>query len=75
LATGAPILVVFAVKVGRRHYRFACDPAVHLTAPTRAEREDAMAQAATAYLARLHEMALAYPEQWQTFGEFLSPGP
>ena len=75
LASGAPILLVFAVKLGARHYRFICDPPLQLSAPTRRDREPAMAQAATAYLARLHEMARAYPEQWQTFGAFLSPRP
>ena len=71
LATGAPLLVVFAVKVGRRHYRFTCDAPVTLTAPSRADRQRVMEQAASAYLARLAEMAKAHPEQWQNFGPFL----
>jgi len=71
LASGAPLLVVFAVRLGRRHYRFTCDPPINLRAPTRAERERVMTEAAASYLARLHEVARAHPEQWQTFGEFL----
>jgi lauroyl/myristoyl acyltransferase len=71
LVSGAPLFVVFAVKLGPRHYRFHCDPPVTLAAPTRADREQVMERAAAAYLARLLEMAKAHPEQWQTFGEFL----
>jgi lauroyl/myristoyl acyltransferase len=73
LVSQAPLLIVFAVKLGPRHYRFTCDAPITLSAPTRADREKVMKQGATAYLSRLREMARAYPEQWQTFGEFLSP--
>jgi lauroyl/myristoyl acyltransferase len=73
LASHAPLLVVFAVKLGRRHYRFTCDRPVTLSAPTRADREQVIEQAALVYLERLAEMARAHPEQWQTFGEFLLP--
>jgi len=71
LATGAPLLVVFAVKAGPRHYRFTCDAPVTLAAPSRADRQRVMEQAASAYLARLAEMARVHPEQWQNFGAFL----
>ncbi|MBN2575287.1 MAG: lysophospholipid acyltransferase family protein [Deltaproteobacteria bacterium] len=75
LASHAPLFIVFAVKLGPRHYRFTCDPPMLLRAPTREDREKVMEQAATRYLQRLHEMARAHPEQWQTFGEFLVPSP
>ncbi len=71
LASGAPLLVVFAVKVGPRHYRFTCDAPVTLTAPCRADRQRVLEEAAAAYLARLAEVATSYPEQWQNFGAFL----
>jgi lauroyl/myristoyl acyltransferase len=71
LASGAPLLLVFAVKMGPRHYRFICDSPVRLIAASRADRQTLMEQAALAYLHRLHDMVKAYPEQWQTFGEFL----
>jgi lauroyl/myristoyl acyltransferase len=74
LVSQAPLLIVFAVKLGPRHYRFTCDAPITLTAPNRADREKVMEEAATVYLARLHEMARAHPEQWQTFGEFLRQG-
>jgi predicted LPLAT superfamily acyltransferase len=71
LVSGAPLLIVFAVKLGKRHYRFTCDAPITLKALTRADRERAMQDAATTYLGRLREMAQAHPEQWQTFGELL----
>jgi lauroyl/myristoyl acyltransferase len=71
LASGAPLLAVFAVKIGPRHYCFICDGPVTLTAANRGDRRKVMKQAASVYLQRLHEMVKAHPEQWQTFGEFL----
>ena len=71
LVSGAPLLVVFAVKIAPRHYRFLCADPVTLTAANRGDRQKVMEQAAAGYLQRLYEMARAYPEQWQTFGEFL----
>ena len=75
LASGAPLLVVFAVKIGSRHYRLLCDDPVTLTALDRSDRPKVMEEAALAYLQRLHDMVKAYPEQWQTFGEFLRREP
>jgi lauroyl/myristoyl acyltransferase len=71
LSSGAPLLVVFAVKTGPWRYRFSCDAPVVLTAPSPADRQKVMEQAAMAYLGRLHEVIEAHPEQWQSFGEFL----
>jgi len=71
LVSGAPLLIVFAVKLGPRRYRFSCDPPLTLRAATRADRQRVLEEAAAAYLARLREMARAHPEQWQTFGAFL----
>ena len=67
---GAPLLTVFSVRLGPRHYRFACDPPITLHAETRGERQAVMERAAATYLQRLHAMAKAHPEQWQTFGKF-----
>ena len=74
LASRAPLLVVFAVKIGKRHYRFTCDAPINLSAPSRGDRQRVMDQAASDYLRRLHEMVKAYPEQWQTFGKFFLDG-
>ena len=71
LSSGAPLLVVFAVKLGPWHYRFSCDAPRFLTAAQPADRSKVMEEAAMAYLQRVHEMMKAHPEQWQNFGEFL----
>jgi lauroyl/myristoyl acyltransferase len=70
LSSGAPLLTVFAIRLGPRHYRFISDPPVTLHATDRGARQAVIEQAASAYLQRLHEMVKAYPEQWQTFGKF-----
>ena len=74
LVSGAPLLVVFAVKIAARHYRFTCDAPVTLSAADRGDRQRVMEQAASDYLRRLTEMVKQHPEQWQTFGEFLLEG-
>jgi lauroyl/myristoyl acyltransferase len=70
LSIGAPLLTVFAVRLGPRHYRFVSDPPVTLRAESRGERQSVIERAAAAYLQRLHDMVKTYPEQWQTFGKF-----
>jgi len=70
LLSGAPLLTVFSVRLGPRHYRFISDPPVTLRAANRGERQVVMEAAAAAYLVRLHDMVKAYPEQWQSFGRF-----
>jgi lauroyl/myristoyl acyltransferase len=71
LVSSAPLLTVFALRIGRRHYRFVSDPPITLTAKNRRDRQAVLEKAAAAYLRRLHFMVQAHPEQWQTFGEFL----
>jgi lauroyl/myristoyl acyltransferase len=70
LVSGAPLLTVFAMRVGRRHYRFVSDPPVVLTAASRRDREAVMEKAAAEYLQRLQAMVRSHPEQWQSFGGF-----
>jgi lauroyl/myristoyl acyltransferase len=70
LLSGAPILTVFALRTGPRHYRFICDPPMVLAAGHRSDRQVIMEQAAAAYLDRLHTLLQSHPEQWQTFGRF-----
>jgi lauroyl/myristoyl acyltransferase len=70
LVSGAPILTVFAMRMGRRHYRFVSDPPVTLSAANRRDRQSVMEKAAAAYLDRLSTMVKTHPEQWQTFDGF-----
>jgi lauroyl/myristoyl acyltransferase len=70
LVSGAPLLTVFAVKVGQRHYRFVCNQPMTLAAPHRQARQSTLEAAASTYLDDLRAMIEAYPEQWQTFGPF-----
>jgi lauroyl/myristoyl acyltransferase len=70
LTSGAPLLTVFSVRLGPRRYRFVSHAPITLHASSRSERQAVMERAAATYLQRLHAMAKAYPEQWQTFGKF-----
>lgn len=70
LISGAPLLTVFSVRLGPRHYRFVSDPPITLRVANRGERQAVMERAAATYLKRLHAMAKAHPEQWQNFGKF-----
>ena len=75
LVSGAPLLIVFAMKIGRRRYRFVSDPPLLLTAENRADRQKVMEKAALAYLDRLQATVKRFPEQWQIFdGFFLGQG-
>jgi KDO2-lipid IV(A) lauroyltransferase len=71
LVTGAPLLIVFACRTGRRRYRFECLPPIHIKAPSRAQRDTVLREAGMVYLEELRRMARAHPEQWHTFGPFL----
>jgi lauroyl/myristoyl acyltransferase len=71
LASGAPLLFVFALRIGPRHYRVVSDPPITLTTSDRRNRQAVLAEAAAAYLQRLHTMVKACPEQWHNFGKFL----
>jgi len=70
VSTGAPLVVVFSVRLGRRHYRLIDHPPLTLVAANRSERQVAMERGAAVYLEQLHGMLKAHPEQWQTFERF-----
>jgi lauroyl/myristoyl acyltransferase len=70
VSSGAPLMIVFSVRLGPRHYRFIDHPPLTLTAANRGERQVAMERAAALYLEQLHAMLQAHPEQWQTFERF-----
>jgi len=73
LVSGAPLLTVFAMRVGPHRYRFVSDPPVFLLAANRRDRQAVMEKAAAAYLERLGAMVKLFPEQWQTFEGFFLP--
>jgi lauroyl/myristoyl acyltransferase len=74
LVTGAPLLTVFACRIGPGRYRIVCQPPRHVKALKRAERDAVIAHEAAAYLEELTAMMRAYPEQWHTFGPFYFDG-
>ncbi len=66
-----PALVCFALRVGRRRYRFECLPPLWLEGEGPAERARALERAADRYAAALEARMRAYPEQCYAFERFL----
>jgi predicted LPLAT superfamily acyltransferase len=75
LASGAPIFVFFAFRIGHNRYHFRLSEAISVKAANRAERQEAMRAAARRYAALLAEAVVAYPDQWYHFDDFLEDEP
>jgi predicted LPLAT superfamily acyltransferase len=71
LLSGAPLIVFFAFRTGRRRYRFTAAPPVSVDAPTRKQRPEAIRAAAQAYADHLDAALRQYPFQWYHFEPFL----
>jgi lauroyl/myristoyl acyltransferase len=74
LVTGAPLLTVFAFRIGPGRYRIVCQPPRYVKAVKRAERDAVIEKEAAVYLEELTAMMRARPDQWHTFGPFYSGG-
>ena len=73
LITGAPILTVFAHRLGRCRHEFITQPPRWVKASSRAERNTAMAASAQRFADDLEEALRRYPWQWAVFEPFLGP--
>lgn len=73
LLSGAPIFIFFAVRTGRRRYRFIATPPYWVKPASRADRSRAIQDAAQEYAAILEEVLRRYPTQWYAFEPFLGP--
>jgi lauroyl/myristoyl acyltransferase len=72
LVTGAPLVPVFTYRIAKRRYRIVCKPTRYVKAAARAERDAVLAHEAARYLDQLTGMIKEHPEQWHTFGPFLT---
>lgn len=64
-AAGVPLLPVFAIRAGRRHYRMLfCDP---VAVPEAGSREDNLRRAATSVARGLEAAIRRHPHQWFCF--------
>ncbi|MBI5501388.1 MAG: lysophospholipid acyltransferase family protein [Deltaproteobacteria bacterium] len=67
LVSGAPLFHFFALRTGRRRYRFAASGPVRLEVASRAARQEAIRRAAQAYADDLEAVVRRHPEQWYSF--------
>jgi predicted LPLAT superfamily acyltransferase len=74
LVSGAPLIVFFAFRTESGTYRFSALPAIHVTAPTREKRREAIQSAAQLYLRHMEEALRRHPFEWYHFDRFLGTG-
>jgi predicted LPLAT superfamily acyltransferase len=70
LLSGAPLFVFFAFRTGRGQYRFTLSEPIHIPAPSRAERTEAIRRSAQRYADILEETLRRNPLQWYHFEPF-----
>ncbi|MBD3243648.1 MAG: hypothetical protein GF331_23865 [Chitinivibrionales bacterium] len=67
--TGAPIIPVFTLKTGLRHYTFTAYEPITVSADRR-NRDDAIRRGLARYVAILEEIVRMHPYQWYNFYDF-----
>lgn len=70
LVSGAPLIVFFAMRTGRRQYRFTASPPIWVTAQKREDREKMIVNAAQTYADHLEKALKDHPCQWYHFQPF-----
>lgn len=73
--TGAPVLWGFAVRLGRRHYRFIADPPRTLRFDPSRPKDEQLREWVRAYVARVEEVLREHPYQWFNFFDFWAAEP
>jgi lauroyl/myristoyl acyltransferase len=71
LVTGAPLIVFFAFRTETGTYEFSALPPIRVTAPTRAQRREAIRTAAGQYLRYMEAALRRHPFEWYHFDTFL----
>ncbi len=71
LLSGAPLLVFFAFRTGKRRYHFSMSQPIYIRAASRQERGAAIQAAAQQYADMLEEALRRHPLQWYHFEPFL----
>ncbi len=67
--TGAPVIPVFTLKTGLRHYTFTAREPICVPAD-RERRDEAIREALQRYVAHLEDAVRAHPYQWYNFYDF-----
>lgn len=72
-ASGAPLVVFFALRTSRGGYHFEASPPIYLDRVDRKNRRAAIQSAADEYAHRLEKAVKESPHQWYHFEPFLEP--
>jgi predicted LPLAT superfamily acyltransferase len=75
VAAGAPLLHVFAVRTGRRRYRFSASNQGALRYANRRDKETDLRRWAGIFAGHIEESLRAHPHQWGNFFSFWSTRP
>ncbi len=70
-ASGAPLFVFFAFRIGKNSYHFSLQGPITMNGGGRADRDEAVKQAARQYGRLLEEALRRHPSQWYHFDRFL----
>jgi len=71
LVSGAPILVFFAFRTGTNAYRINLSEPISVRAATRAQRAEALQEAAQRYADLLEDALRTHPLEWYHFDRFV----
>jgi len=71
LVSGAPLLVFFAFRTGTNAYRVSLSEPIYVHAATRAERRQALLDAAQQYADLLEQALRVHPREWYHFDRFV----
>jgi predicted LPLAT superfamily acyltransferase len=74
LLSGAPLLIFFAFRTGRKQYHFTVSGPIYLHAPVRERRAEAIGQSAQRYAELLEQHVRRHPFEWYHFEPFVHNG-
>jgi predicted LPLAT superfamily acyltransferase len=70
LASDAPVVPVFTIKTGLRHYTFSASEPIHIEAASRSHRDRALRDGLETFVGHLERMVRAHPYQWYNLYDF-----
>jgi predicted LPLAT superfamily acyltransferase len=70
-AMNVPLFVFFIIRTGRARYRIEYNPPIIMDRERGTGRDDAIMEAASAYMAMLEDVVRRHPEHWYCFEPFL----
>ncbi len=71
-ASGAPVVPVFTIKTGLRHYTFTAYEPFTIEATSRSQRNQAIRKGLDTFVKHFENVARAHPYQWYNFYDFWS---